>query len=102
MQKDDFRIMTYDSLISSYESGPNSLLDVINQKGQKFAIKYHHRNDTLMFTWLSQNDIQLNGEDVAYYKSHGYDIDRWLGGESLPLNGKDTIDKFGQLLRKQH
>jgi len=101
MQKPDFRIMTYDSLISSYEAGSKSLLDVISQKGQKYAVKYHHRNDTLMFMWLSQNDISLDGGDIAYYKSHGYDMDAWVGGKMLEYNGKDTLDKFVPQFTKQ-
>ncbi len=92
LQKDDFKILTYDSFISAYNSRLKHPLDVVSQKGQKFSFKYSHRKDTSVFSWLSPNEIHLSTESTAYYKSLGYDIDQWKDGELLAVNRRKTND----------
>ena len=100
LQQDDFRVVTYDSLLSNYKHRPNAVLDVLSQKGQKFTFKKRHRDDTRIFTWLSSNDIHLESAEVEHFKSMGYDMDRWLGGELLVVDGKKTEDQFVPTLVK--
>ncbi len=88
LQGDDFRVLTYDSLIHAYQKRPNELLDVISQKGGKFSFKRRHRDDVNIFAWLTPNDFDLGAKDITYYKSHGYDIDSWLAGNFLFRNGR--------------
>ena len=88
LQRDDLRILTYDSLIHAYQKKSNELLDVISQKGGKFAFKRRHRDEVDIFSWLTSNDFHLEAEDITYYKNLGYDMDRWLTGELLCRNGK--------------
>lgn len=98
LQQDDFRILTYDSLLHRYQDRPNPSLNVLSQKGQKFGFKKRHRDNTLMFAWFGPNDIHLENEDIEYYKSQGYDMDKWLNGELLVVDGKTTEDQFGPTL----
>lgn len=100
LQRDDFKILTYDSLIHAYQTKPSLTLDVLSQKGQKFAFKHRHRTATHIFSWLNSNDVHLEAEDVAFYKSHGYDMDAWLKGQSLAVNGKDTVEKSAATFSK--
>ncbi len=93
LQREDFKVLTYDSLVSAYQVRQNQLLDVMSQKGQKFSFKYRHRSDTLVFSWLSPNEIHIEPNDIEYYKGLGYDIDRWLKGDLLVVNGKKTDDE---------
>jgi hypothetical protein len=90
VQRDDFIVLTYDSLVHSYEKAPNPTLDVVRQKKEKFEFKYRHRPDTSIFAWLSHNDFDLSEPFAGYYRSRGYDIDSWLKGE--PLTPRITIE----------
>lgn len=90
LQRDDFRVLTYDSLVSAFQFRPKQVLDVMSQRGQKFSFKYKHLENTSLFSWLSPNEIELSPDDVAHYKALGYDMDQWLAGESLGMNGKIT------------
>ena len=92
--RDDFRVLTYDSLISAYKNKPNPRLNVIVQTREKFAFKYRHSEDTDLFTWLSPNDFELTADEGAHYKAHGYDIDAWSRGKQLVVDRKQTDDKF--------
>lgn len=88
LQRDDLAILTYDSLVHAYQKSPNTKLDVVCHKKEKFGFKHRHRTTTDVFSWLTNNDIALEEDDIAYYKNHGYDIDQWQRGERLVAGGK--------------
>jgi hypothetical protein len=100
LQRDDFKVLTYDSLFHAFEHKANPVLDVLKQKEQKFTFKHHHRNETAIFGWLSPNEIHLESADIDYYKGEGYDMDSWLQGKLLVVNHRKTEDKFASEVEK--
>lgn len=95
---DDVCVMTYDSLISLYESlcYANERIILSPWKEQGFKIKKLPQKEifTSLFAYLEPEYLQLSKEDIKILKKQDYQIDEWLQGNMLALNDKYPATNF--------
>lgn len=100
-KKEDFDIITYDSLISQCETGAYQSPRIIISIKDINKITIKHLPDTEinthLFTYINHNDLCLTEEQIDYFKKQGYCIDDWLQGKPLEINEKypkEYLNKF--------
>jgi hypothetical protein len=92
-------LITYDSIIRMAHVGNNNIgrpKNILSHYRDKFRVKHANVRDTIMFGYLSPDDIELSQEQIEWYKSLGYDMDSWLKYKPLAINGKST--SFGNAM----
>jgi hypothetical protein len=62
-------------------------------------MKYAADKNTHIFGWYGPDVLELSGEQVRWYKDLGYDMDAWLRGESLSINGKYPISREKEAMK---
>lgn len=93
--------MTYETILSDYirESeivSPADRLILTLHDANRFKIKYipignKEQNgsfNTMLFSYLTPEDIKLTDKQIAILKADGYDMDNWLKGNLLSVNNK--------------
>lgn len=93
---DDIKVLTYDSLISSYERSHYKINKLILSEWKEgFKTKFVPENfDSNIFSYLSSEHLKIKDEHIKILKKQGYLIDRWLKGKSLRINGKLDKETF--------
>lgn len=95
----NFKILTYETILSDYIR--NSEKMILTEKliltpydFDRFKIKYipvgnkAFKFNTMIFSYLSPEDINLTDEQISLFKDDGYDMDSWLKGNLLTVNNK--------------
>jgi hypothetical protein len=86
-------ILSYDTLINSYENSNNLKKNIIHYKKSKIYLKFMHINPENMFSYLTVGDVELTSDQIKKLNEAGYEMDKWLAGERLSINGKSTWSK---------
>lgn len=81
-------INTYDNLIDAYRNRQTKLLNVLSQNGDGFRFKHMHLSPEFDLSYLLSDQLHLTKEQIERLRSEGYEIDAWLKGELLSVNGK--------------
>ena len=55
-----------------------------------------------MFAYLSPDDIEVSPEQIAFYKSRGYDMKAWRNYERLIVNDKLPKSRSFEPLEKMY
>lgn len=92
----NLRIITYDTILSYYKHNRRMQGSIVLSPYQedKFKIKQLPNTAILTdaFSYLTPDDLYLSQSDIDIFRSNGYDIDQWLKGQNLSINGKYTMD----------
>lgn len=99
--RDDFRVMTYDSLASQYKcsSHSNDKIIVLSPwKDQGFKIKKmpNKEIDTSLFAYLMPEFLEVSKEYIDILKKDDYQMDVWKDGKLLNYHNKydaETLEK---------
>lgn len=83
-------IMSYDSLLNWYVTGPRYKKNILRAVGSRFEFKRMNVHPYLAFAWLGNDVLNLSQDQLASLSSDGYMMDEWLAGKSLKVNGKYT------------
>lgn len=92
----DTKVMTYDSIISYCENNQELYKKlVLSPVGdQAFKIKAVPEGiNTSLFSWVTSEYIKVEKPQIDQLKAQGYDIDSWLKGERLVINGRYTHEE---------
>jgi hypothetical protein len=84
-------LITYDSIIRMMEHQTwrvGYTKNILVHHRNSYRLKKAHTASTQMFAWYRPDEIDVPDELIAWFKGHGYDMDAWLKGEQLVLNGK--------------
>ncbi|NTA40293.1 Shedu anti-phage system protein SduA domain-containing protein [Agrobacterium salinitolerans] len=84
-------ILTYDQLADIYVGGPRIIKNVLRQSKNRYAFKSTARGLENVLSQAGPGLIDLSKAQCLSLKEDGYDIDSWLKGELLGLNGKEPI-----------
>ena len=100
LERSDFRLLTYDSLISAYAHLPHrQVLNVLTIEGGKFRPKYLHKTPESLLTYVSSADLEFSKADEKRLRDEGYDFDSWLAGERLQPGGKTLRETLSKITR---
>lgn len=93
---EDFRVMTYDSLISEYENKNNKTTKLIlSQWREGFEVKFVPKKIyTSIFGNLSKSYLKIKDKHINELKNQDYQIDKWLEGKYLTVNHKYDDETF--------
>lgn len=98
--KERIEVMSYDSLINWYKSGPRFKKNVLRVKGDRFFLESMQTSPGIMFAWLGRDALELPSKYVDQLRAEGYEMDAWLAGKTLRYNGKWTSsDRFSESIR---
>ena len=97
--RNDFRVMTYDSLASQYRcsSRSNDKIIVLSPwKDQGFKIKKmpNKKIDTSLFAYLTPEFLEVSKEYIDILKKDDYQMDVWKDGKLLVYNNKYDAETF--------
>ncbi|EGT0000574.1 Shedu immune nuclease family protein [Clostridium perfringens] len=93
---EDFRVMTYDSLISEYENKSNKTTKLIlSQWREGFEVKFVPKEIyTSIFGNLRKDHLKVKDNHINELKDQDYQIDKWLEGKYLTVNHKYDDETF--------
>ncbi len=93
---DDIRVMTYDSLISSYQSGSFPLQKMVLSKWREgFKVKSVPSDiDTSIFAYIKPEYLKIGNECKEELINQEYEIEKWENGEMLSINSKYTASTW--------
>jgi hypothetical protein len=96
-KENDIRVCTFDSIKSAGRDFPNYM--VLSPKGDdKFKVKElpsdFDRHDQGFFSWVTAENIIIEGKCLQQFTDFGYDMQSWLDGKALSYNLKYTKDKW--------
>lgn len=111
------KILTYETILSDYmrESKlvpPADRLILTLHDSNRFKIKYipivnSEQDDnisfnTMIFSYLTPEDIKLTDKQIAILNAGGYDMDNWLKGKPLSVNNKyiDSDEVILSIMKK--
>jgi hypothetical protein len=83
-------IMTYDTLISYFQSGPKYKKNILALTKDKFRFKHMHVEPDDLFSYVPSDSLVLTSEQKGVLRQQGYEIDRWEAGAQLVVNGRVT------------
>lgn len=93
---DDTKVMTYDSIISYCEKAQGLyrklILSPVGDQGFKIKSVPEGIN-TSLFSWVTSEYIRVEQPQINQLKAQGYDIDSWLKGKQLVMNGRYTHEE---------
>lgn len=80
--REDIRVMTYDSLVSQYESLPYNSEKIIlsSWKDQGFKIKKipSKKIQTSLFAYMKPEYLRISNDDIKTLQQENYSIDKWI------------------------
>lgn len=96
---DDIKVMTYDSLISSYQRSPYKTSKLILSEWREgFEIKFvPDKFDSNIFAHLTSEHLKMKEEHIKILKKQDYQMDRWLLGNPLCINNKYDKETFSKI-----
>jgi len=97
---DDIRVMTYDSLISNYNSEYSAQKIILAHHGEGFKIKTLTDVDTYMFAYLGPDHLHITKTDKAKLIKRNYDISSWERGELLVICDRYPARKIKLVLSR--
>lgn len=109
----DFRIITYDTILSDYERirrVPVESIVLSLYNGDRFKVKTlplgkdgknrldgtYSRIETHLFSYLGPEDISLSADQIKNLENDDYEMQSWLKGELLKINTKYTSQGYAK------
>lgn len=101
----EIKVMTFDSIISSYEHNPyrSDRLILTPWKEQGFKIKIVPDNlSTSIFTYVTPEFLKIEDDNLERLKLQDFRIDSWLNGKPLEFDQKyDRETFYSEILPKK-
>ncbi|WP_111927789.1 Shedu immune nuclease family protein [Clostridium tertium] len=95
----DVKVMTYDSIISTYKNNyyqTNKLILAPWREG--FEVKFvPDKLSSSIFAYIAAEHLKIKDEHIEILKKQDYQIDRWLSGSFLNINGKYDDETFSKI-----
>lgn len=85
---DNIRVMTYDSLISTYQYGIPKPKIILSHWKEGYKIKYLNTYDTSLFAYVSPDFLKVSKKHKKILIEEGFDIEAWEEGQFLAYNNK--------------
>lgn len=101
---DEIRVMTYDSLISSYQNNPFAKEQklVLSHWREGFQVKsVPNEIDTSIFSFVKSEYLKISNEARKILIDQNYEIDKWYEGEMLTVNSKLTKSTHQEIMKKK-
>nr|AKG47483.1 hypothetical protein pA_00043 [Pectobacterium carotovorum] len=76
-------ILTYDSIITNYQSGSSHEKDIVKYSNGQFKFKRMNTANTYILGFLNNDKFYLTDQQKETLKNNGYQIDSWDDGELL-------------------
>ena len=96
---DDVKVMTYDSLISTYKNNDyqtNKL--ILSQWREGFEVKFvPDKLSSNIFAYIAPEYLKIKDEQIEKLKKQDYQMDRWLSGSFLTVNQKYDDETFANI-----
>lgn len=93
------RLMTWDSVWRHAETSRRPRLNVLAHHRGSFRFK-RAQAGTLLFGQFHHDQIHLDGDQEAWFRTNGYDIDAWRAGKLLTLNQKYPREKMNEVVAR--
>lgn len=90
----EIRVMTYDSLISSFNNNPLDSKIIAVKTTSGYRIQNLNDADTSIFANLQNGNIQFDNIIRNELIAKGYNIPDWETGNLLTVNNKETLSSF--------
>ncbi len=87
-KESNIQLCTYNSILrmgSSYRIGHKK--NIFSHDQDRYKFKFVHIHYTNIFGWHTPDQIGINPEQIKWFESHGFDMQSWLKGKLLTLNG---------------
>lgn len=101
-EQSNIKIMTYDTLISYYESDLIIQKDIMSFKQGKYHYKKLVTKPQNVFSYIGPGELELTNEQKNVLRDDGYEIDKWCNGEMLTHNIRFTKSTFENMILSQN
>lgn len=101
---DEIRVMTYDSIISSYKNSnsSNDTKMIVSPWREGYKIKYiPSKLNTSIFAYLKPEYLKMETEIKSALIKQGYNIKAWEEGELLRFNDKNPFNDISCILKRK-
>jgi hypothetical protein len=96
---DNIKVLTYDSLISAYQSLPYVQKKIIltpwREKGFKVKVVPNELH-TNIFSYIYPEYLSVSSDNIDILSRQGYRIEAWLNNHLLSVNGKEPMKSFAK------
>lgn len=84
-------ILTFDQLAQIYQGGVRFRKNVLRMSKTRYAFKFMSRGLENVLSQAGPDLIELSKEQLNTLRVEGYDVDSWMRGELLAVNGRKTL-----------
>lgn len=97
---ENIRVMTFDSIISNYSSGPVLRKIILSHHRDGFKIKRFQGVSTNIFSYLFPEYLCFSPDIKKELMADGYDIKSWERGERLMICDKYPMSRHDEVITK--
>jgi hypothetical protein len=81
-------ILTYDTILNWYQNNQKYKKNVFRLVGRQYEFKHMHIEPHNLLSYVGPDFLKLNTLQIERLRAKGYEIDKWLDGNLLVVNGK--------------
>jgi Domain of unknown function (DUF4263) len=88
MSESGIDILTYDTVLNWYRHNQRYKKNVLRLVGRQYEFKRMHIEPDRLLSYVGVDFLKLNASELDLFRARGYEIDKWLDGSLLVVNGK--------------